>query len=67
MSWSVILKRDGHEVVEAPVDEWIAAQVLAETTVAIWGGPVSVVNAVVANRPAVEQDPTIFDALDDVA
>lgn len=51
MSWSVVLKRDGSPLVEAPVDEWVAAQVLAEVSVALWGGPVSVVGAVVAGRP----------------
>lgn len=66
MSWSVVLKRDGQALVEAPVDEWMAAQVLAEVTVALWDGPVSVTSAVLAERPAAP-DPdalTIFDALE---
>lgn len=46
-----MLKRDGEPIVEAPVDVWIAAQVLAEVTVALWGGPVSVVRAVIDAQP----------------
>lgn len=63
-TWSVVLRRDGEPLVEAPVDDWIAAQVLAEVTVALWGGPVSVAGAVVASRPTVAQDPSLFDALE---
>jgi hypothetical protein len=66
-AWSVELRRDGEPIVTAPVDDYIAAQVLAETTVALWGGRVSVVNAVTAQRRADAPlpDPTIFDQLEE--
>lgn len=68
MSWSVVLRRDGEALVEAPVDDWTAAQVLAEVTVALWGGPVSVARPVVDARPAPATDQaTIFDAMADAA
>ena len=67
MTWSVELLCDGDPVVGLPVDDWLAAEVLALASVALWGGPVSVLDAVAAQRRAEQPERTIFDALGDVA
>lgn len=67
MSWSLEVRLDGEPIVTVPADEWLIAQVLAEASVALWGGPVSVIDAIAAQRlatAAANADPTIFDALE---
>lgn len=66
MSWSLEVRLDGEPIVTVPADEWLLAQVLAEASVALWGGPVSVIDAIAVRRAAAaaeSADPTIFDAL----
>lgn len=63
-AWSVELRRDGDPVVTVPVCDFLAAEVLAGAAVGLWGGPVSVVGAVVAQRRAEQPELTIFDALE---
>lgn len=65
-SWSVLVRRDGEQLVDAPADDWLVAQILAEVTVALFGGPVSVTSAVISARPTADE-PSLFDALEEVA
>lgn len=63
MSWSAVILKDGEPVAPAmPCSEWTAAEVLAPLVAGWLGGPVSIVQAVVATRaPAVEPQASLFE------
>ena len=63
MSWSAVVLRDGQPVCDpVPCHDMDAAAVLAPLVVGWLGGPVSVMRAVVAARPAVEDaQPSLFE------
>lgn len=63
MTWTATLYRDGQPVCEAmPCSDYSAAEVLAPFVAGWLGGPVSIVSAVVANRPpAVAPQASLFD------
>lgn len=60
--WSAVLLRDGVPVTgEVPCSEWNAAEVVAPLLVGWLGGPVSIVNGVIAARePVVEPQGSLF-------
>ncbi len=65
-AWSAVLLRDGQPVCDpVPCDDMDAAAVLAPLVVGWLGGPVSVMQAVVATRPVIVADePSLFDELE---